>query len=188
MPRLYWRFIRMSRRAPPLFGLTKTIPPSNLVCLAAFALATALAPTPVTAQTPTASAVADSLPKKRACFRGRPLPVCDHYWLTEFGVAATIRNEDGYQRGPLFTWELGGMKNVSEKNAFGAAVFAEAGPSNGLGLRPRYRRWLGGGRSVEFAPGVRLLSEESGKSFSGHVALNFSDYAAVSLHVVSIRH
>ena len=80
----------------------------------------------------------DSASAKRSCFRGRPLPVCDRYWLTEFGLAAPVLNEGFNHSGGLFTWELGRMKNVAEKHALGAAIFAEVGHlGDGLGLRPR---------------------------------------------------
>src|SRR2546429_9638941 len=93
-------------------------------------------PTPVEAQEPSAPA------KPHGCFRGRPLPHCSSFWITEFGIGARL-SSDRSAGGPLFGWELGGMKNQGRKNAFGAALFVEAsGEGGGLGVRPRYRRWL----------------------------------------------
>src|SRR5438552_16573004 len=77
--------------------------------------------------------------KPHGCFRGRPLPRCSSFWITEFGISARL-SSDQSAGGPLFTWELGGMMNQGTKNAFGAAMFVEAsGDGSGLGVRPRYR-------------------------------------------------
>ena len=59
----------------------------------------------------------------------------------------------------LYVWELGRMMNVGEKHAVGGAVFTEVGHlGNGFGLRPRYRLWLGGGKSLDVAPGVAVTT------------------------------
>jgi len=47
---------------------------------------------------------------KALCFRGRPLPQCRAFWLTEFGLSLPD--------GP-FGWELGGMRNVGKRSAVG---------------------------------------------------------------------
>src|SRR5256712_10601259 len=58
------------------------------------------------------------------CFRGRPKPQCDVFWLTEFGVAAPISsNPNGASRGALFTWELGGLVNRGPRYAFGLPAY-----------------------------------------------------------------
>ena len=78
------------------------------------------------------------------CFRGRPRPQCDVFWLTEFGVAAPISsNPDQTSQGALFTWEFGGMVNRGTRHAIGVAAFGQAilwgndqtGQGAGVGIR-----------------------------------------------------
>ena len=56
-----------------------------------------------------------------------------------------------------------------------------------LGIKPRLRRWLNPWLSVDVAPGLLLFGLQhrttfvpSYPAFSGHVALNFGDFAALS--------
>jgi len=100
------------------------------------------------------------------CFRGRPRPRCDIFWLTEFGVAAPVSsNRDQTSQGALFTWELGGMVNRGTRHAFGVAAFSQAilwgsGQTGGgavVGIRPRVRFWMGHTTSLDIAPGIVVL-------------------------------
>jgi hypothetical protein len=122
------------------------------------------------------------------CFRGRPKPACDVFWLTEFGVAARVGYNQPYESGPLFTWELGGMVNHGTRGAFGMAAFAQVGDGVGaVGIRPRLRYWITPTTSLDLAPGVVLHGSGRSPGFSGHIGLNFGDYAAVTAHVVALR-
>jgi hypothetical protein len=79
--------------------------------------------------------------------------------------------------------ELGTMKNVTEKHAYGLAVFVEGSEfDGGLGVRPRYRYWIDRTVSLDVASGIAYTT-----GLSGQVALNFADRAAVSLHVAQLR-
>ena len=129
------------------------------------------------------------------CFRGRPRPQCDVFWLTEFGVAAPISsNPDQTSQGALFTWEFGGMVNRGTRHAIGVAAFGQAilwgndqtGQGAGVGIRPRLRVWMGHTTSVDIAPGI-VVQGSGAPGFSGHAALNFADYAGVTMHVVALR-
>jgi hypothetical protein len=127
------------------------------------------------------------------CFRGRPKPRCDVFWLTEFGVAAPISsNPNGASRGALFTWELGGMANRGARHAFGVAAFSQAilggSDSEGaaVGIRPRLRFWMSHTTSIDIAPGV-LVVGSGAPGFSGHAGVNFADYAGLTMHVVAQR-
>ena len=141
------------------------------------------------AQSPVSIATApDSALPTRSCFRGRARPHCESFWLTEFGVAVPISGAKYTDGGRLFTWELGGMKNVGRHFALGAAGFADGGmPSSGIGFRPRARLWLADGNSLEIAPGIVLAGPATGPAFSGHVAFNMSDYLAFTVHVVTVK-
>jgi hypothetical protein len=127
------------------------------------------------------------------CFRGRPKPQCDVFWLTEFGAAAPISsNSAGASQGALFTWELGGMVNRGTRHAFGVAAFSQAilwgSDQNGaaVGVRPRLRFWMGHTTSIDIAPGI-VVAGSGAPGFSGHAGLSFADYAGLTMHVVALR-
>lgn len=123
------------------------------------------------------------------CFRGRPSPPCNNFWLTEAGVAARIADNQPYESAPLFTWELGWMHNHGMRRAFGIAAFGQAGDGMAaVGIRPRMRLWMNSAMSLDVAPGIALYGSDGGApGFSGHVGLNFGDYAAATVHVVALR-
>ena len=129
------------------------------------------------------------------CFRGRPKPRCDVFWLTEFGAALPISsNPNGVSRGSLFTWELGGMVNRGTRHAFGVAAFSQAilwgtdqtGQGAAVGIRPRLRFWTSQTTSIDIAPGI-VVAGSGAPGFSGHAGLNFADYAGLTMHVVALR-
>jgi hypothetical protein len=129
------------------------------------------------------------------CFRGRPKPRCDVFWLTEFGVAAPISsNPNGASRGSLFTWELGGMVNRGTRHALGVAAFSQAvlwgsgqvGDGAAVGIRPRVRFWTSNTTSIDIAPGI-VVAGSGAPGFSGHAGLNLADYAGLTMHVVALR-
>ncbi len=148
------------------------------------------------ATTPAMPALAQSVAARRDsspasphwCFRGRPRPVCRGFWLTEFGVASRVSSGRAYESGPLFTWDVGLMGNSGGRHALGATLFAQAGEEvAGGGIRPRLRTWLNRSTSLDVAPGILLvIPEHRTPGFSGSVALNFGDYAAITAHVVRI--
>ena len=123
------------------------------------------------------------------CFRGRPSPRCSAFWLTEAGVAAHVAGNQPYETAALFTWELGWMVNRGSSRAFGIAAFGQAGGAMAaVGIRPRVRFWLNPSMSLDVAPGLAVYSSDGGApGFSGHVGLNFGDYAAATVHVVALR-
>jgi hypothetical protein len=121
------------------------------------------------------------------CFRGSPAPVCDVFWLTEFGAAFRVA-DNRHLTGPLYTWELGLMSNHGANRAFGAAAFAQAGNDVfAFGVRPRARLWLSGSTSVDLAPGLVLAGTSPGPGFSGLAAINFGDVAAVTTNLMVLR-
>jgi hypothetical protein len=132
------------------------------------------------------------------CFRGGPLQRCKGFMLTEF--AAYIGPTTSYRRPPMnFIWELGYMQNLPVHDlAVGGTLFVvnDEEPRRMLGVKPRLRRWLNPWLSVDVAPGLLLVGLEhrtgfvpSYPAFSGHVALNFGDFAAVSaqMEVLPLR-
>ena len=122
------------------------------------------------------------------CFRGRPSPPCNNFWLTEAGVAARLAGNQPYQSAPLFTWELGWMHNHGTRRALGIAAFGQAGGDMAAaGIRPRLRLWMNSTMSLDIAPGIALIGSGGAPGFSGHVGLNLGDYAAATVHVVALR-
>ncbi|KFE67269.1 hypothetical protein [Hyalangium minutum] len=114
---------------------------------------------------------------------------CKGFTLTEF--AAYIAPTTGYRRPPLnFIWEAGYMSNLEVHDlAVGGTLFLvnDEEPRRMLGIKPRLRRWLNPWLSVDVAPGLLLFGLKHGSgfvpsypAFSGHVALNFGDFAALS--------
>lgn len=65
-------------------------------------------------------------PVTRNCFRGRPRPTCDRFWLTEVGAARSLNPKRNNEQA-LYTWELGYMENVAEQHAVGAAALWKSG-------------------------------------------------------------
>lgn len=136
-------------------------------------------PTLLRSQAPAASRTDSAAAQPPLCFRGRPLPPCDSFLLTEFGVAFNGSEER------LWSWELGFMKNVGTHDAVGAAAFRIAGPGTVTGVRARYRRWLTSSVSLDLSPGVILGGDVRG--FSGQAALNFGDLFALTGYAHTVR-
>src|SRR5712691_2116678 len=114
------------------------------------------------------------------CFTSRPLPACGAYLITEFGVGVPL-SRTGVHSAPLFTWELGGMKNLGERSALGATVFVNTSDfGSGPGVRLRLRRWLNHGISLDVAPGL-MLSGSAARRFSGEAALELHGLFAATL-------
>ncbi len=102
------------------------------------------------------------------CFRGKPLPACRSFWITEVQGAfpvvqtrhtisfgdATPAVRDAF--GSVVEWNVGHMVNLNRRWAVGGEVTVGSGGTNLLtGLRARGRRWLGPSIGVEAEVGVR---------------------------------
>ena len=107
-------------------------------------------------------------------FRGKPLPECKMFFITEAGGFLT-KDVDLVEFG--LTTEFGLMFNLNKRSALGATVFHQMGADlNGVGFKVRYRHWLNSSFSVDISPGLWLLSEWKTPAFTGHVGLNFKDW------------
>lgn len=160
--------------------------------------ACAIVPSAALAQNPSGSPAVATAHKTHWCFRGRPKPTCDNFWLTELGFAKSVAKSVTSESASLYTWELGWMVNRGTRHALGVGVFFQVDDfpdppdppyyirdNTGFGLRPRLRWWISRAISVDLAPGVILYGSGHGAGFSGHVGLNLGDYAAVTAHIVS---
>lgn len=115
-------------------------------------------------------------------FRGKPLPECQSFWITEMGAA--VGSSDVY-----ITWEVGHMVNVSPRLALGGTAITAFDIDHGeaqavrVGIKARARRWLSPRMSVELSPGLivydhRFEAEPPGLTM--HVGLNYGDWIALT--------
>jgi len=127
------------------------------------------------------------------CFRGKPKPECNLFMIFEFGVTPKIYQNDSPSQDEsqsfMWTYELGLMTNLNEKNALGGSLYA-ALDDNGsrFGLKSRYRRWLGRHFSLEVSPGILIGIKDNsysarGAGFTGHVGLNIADLLIYTVQI-----
>lgn len=147
--------------------------------LTVLALLLATVARPVAAQD--SSAIGD-----RSCFRGRPLPACRSYWITEAGYGFRLSSVDRYTSsapgGPFLpTVALGGMRNFNTRVALGATL--EAGLLGGLYLaaKPRVRFWVSPGAALDLSPGFLLTRSDNMPRFAPDVAVMFQDRVGIAV-------
>lgn len=122
-------------------------------------------------------------------FRGRPLPECRTFFLTEFGFRMQLAGTHLYsgEETPsyLTQWEFGLMKNMNPKYALGGTLFAmltEDAAEFHFGFAPRLRRWLNPNFSLDFSPGVVFASTNHafhGPGLSAGLRIGYKDYVAL---------
>jgi len=123
------------------------------------------------------------------CWRGQPRAYCGGFVLTEFG--ALVRLDEYPYRGSdsrlAFTFDLGYMKNISDREAVGLTGYALlSDPTTRLGVRARYRRWIKRRLSVDVTPGIILGGEDNAIEYAppGFVlgaAINAGDLFSVTV-------
>ena len=122
-------------------------------------------------------------------WRGRPLAETRSFMITEFGVLERI-DDYPYLGGDsriAISFDLGWMKNISERGAVGFSGYAlVSDPTTRMGIRGRYRRWLSRKTSIDISPGVLLSGEDSGIEYDppGFVlgaTLNAGDLVALTV-------
>ena len=97
-------------------------------------------------------------------WQGRPLAETRSFMITEFGVLSRLDDYPylDHESRLAFSFDLGWMKNVSERGAVGFSGYAlVSDPTTRLGLRGRYRRWLSRKMSIDVSPGIVLGGEDS---------------------------
>ncbi|KPK83120.1 MAG: hypothetical protein AMS25_01145 [Gemmatimonas sp. SM23_52] len=147
-------------------------------CHVGIAIALLVAPSPVWAQ---------AVEPAGLCFKGRPLPRCRSFLITELGVRYRLNAPDVLHRTGM-TWDVGWMSNRSESLALGGTVFfgVQTSALRTVGLKPRLRLWLDEALSVEVSAGVAypvrdpLASPAFNAAFTGDVGLNLSDVFQLS--------
>src|SRR6059036_2886934 len=96
---------------------------------------------------------------RHECFRARPQPACDQFWITEFSLLARVNRlpDNEYLSVPYFMRDDLGSR---------------------LGFKPRYRRWLGPATALDLSAGV--LFKGSGRfrapGFVAQAGITAGDY------------
>jgi hypothetical protein len=117
----------------------------------------------------------------QACFRGRPLPRCRSFWITEAeGGVSLVRpaTQAGNFGGARLGIEVGWMRNLSPRTAIGGGVAAGWDGREFVSLRPRYRRWLTPVLALDASPGVRWVPGRV-EIIEARVAVSWKDLAGV---------
>jgi len=133
-------------------------------------------------------AASQAAPGPSFCTRGAPPPACATFLVVETEMGARGRGSRGEF---ALAWQAGLLANRG-RSAFGGAAYAAVDLdvrsdrpilNSRLGFLPRYRRWLGGGASLDFSAGpVVELPGRGGTMLvtSGGVAVGWADDAALS--------
>lgn len=174
--------------------LVSLLSASSSAGLASCAVQSTRVRTDVTTAGPIADSTADSTTERRVCFRGRPLPRCRRYWVTEMGYSRRLTSSAS--RGGEGAWyvtaELGHAWNLDTRHALGGTLFFGFDDDGSRwGLRPRVRRVITGGLAVELAPGVLLAGSDRVEprfpGFSGQVSVDFGNLFAVTTQLEVLR-
>lgn len=161
---------------------------------------------PAQGAAPVTTATADGASPRLRCYRGRPLPACQTFVITELGVypnlASTTSTPERFPGdrasgqvedfGDHAMLELGMMRNRGQNSAIGATVvFGVDANGTRYGAKVRYRRWLeANGLSFDASGGVvsgTFREFNRTAVLTGDVALNFSDYGALLTRVELAR-
>jgi len=188
----------------PLGRLTRVRCPSIAAALSSFAVPLLLSAQDATRTEP------------GRCYRGRPAPACSRFVITEIGLyqraagsrtTFTAHDPGNPERSefsftlrdfaPQLTWELGLMANRGPQSALGATVLlglSDDGGGANVGLKGRYRRWIGdGGLALDVGAGLTagtldiVDGKANGGGITGDIALNAADYGALVLRVDAMR-
>ena len=121
------------------------------------------------------------------CWRGRPLPECRTFLVTESGLY--FGTELGIQG------DLGFMVNLAPQTAIGASLHGMYGGDidsswGAAGVAGRFRYWLNRRWSLDLAPRVQWIEpSEAGRWYGptagASIALGWADYLAVDLAIDS---
>jgi len=130
------------------------------------------------------------VPTGQSCFRGRPLPHCRSFWITEAGYAIRMTaGNSPFESGPSDTYvatlELGRMRNVSDRFAIGLGLGAGTFNAVHLAVKPRVRYWVTRDVALDVSPGWRFNGRVGGTAFTGDASIMFQDRAGVFAHTVS---
>ena len=126
----------------------------------------------------------DSAATSRLCWRGRPLSQCDAFWITEFGVDASLSSTrtsvspeyaggDGYRYAipdfeSRFVWTVGPMFNIRPRAALGGTLsISPFGGHDRVAVEARRRWWTTNGLALDLSAGALQtgISTPTGNSY-----------------------
>ncbi len=135
-------------------------------------------------------------PKKGFCFYSGPPSSCGSFLVTEANARYRVTTSVGGQSRFYLTGEAGWMKNRGERAALGGTGFFGYdfnGEISRVGIKARYRRWLGGSHRLDLSAGPMYTSAGEGGvgvvvgvDYGLHDAFLLSlelDYAPVERHI-----
>ena len=114
----------------------------------------------------------------RLCWRGKPAPACTTFWITEFGVDASLSSTEtivsqNYGGGNVYryaardfesrlVWTVGPMFNTGPRTALGGTL--SLSPVNSgyrVALEARRRWWTSGGLALDLSAGGQRMGVAS---------------------------
>lgn len=136
----------------------------------------------------------------RLCFRGQALPRCEGFLITELVAARRINRHPSRSTAagddePYFTWEGGGMVNLTARTALGGSIrYGTLGFDSGdrWGVQVRYRRWTGSGGTFDVAAGLLLEGHSDAvvnryPGYTAQIALGSGDLLGLTAGVEMLR-
>lgn len=126
------------------------------------------------------------------CFRGRPLPTCGSFWITEAAYGIRVSPAPGpYEssEGDRLTasLDLGGMKNIDSRFAIGGSVAVGAIGGLYLAAKPRVRYWVSRDLTADFAPGIVLTGLNGSPRFTADLSLMYQDKIGITTQTFVLR-
>lgn len=127
---------------------------------------------------------------KRTCWRGRPQPVCDVFWITELGFYPRLAST---RSGPIPAIETHGSAEIGRMvNNGGSAhgFLVSMGTNERFALLYRHRRWVGTEGTFDLTAGplqtaihqpVHSYLEDRAFGLTGEIALGWRDYGQISI-------
>ena len=154
---------------------------------------------------PVAGWAQTELPSPPTCFRGRPLPRCGAFWITEAGYHHRLSGTRLVQQDPNsgadleshVSWELGRMRNRDSSSALGWTILigVDAERKHRLGAKARFRRWLDPRGILDLSGGVLQASVRApypdaramGYGLTGDAAVGWSNAGTVTVGAEALR-
>lgn len=144
--------------------LTRTNLGHTLARVLMMAGALALLAVPALAQDP----LPGSSPARKDCFRGRPLPECANYVISEIAYGRNGYSGTNFENN-YATAEVGLMFNQGLRAAMGATLSQTWSEDNKLGVNFRYRWWMNPYFHLDLAPGVWFSARDMSTYSFDHV-------------------
>lgn len=154
--------------------------------------------------TPSNSANASTEAANRFCFRGRPLPECRYFMVTEFSYFRRLNTKpqgSAHESGKWYlTGDFGLMVNINESWSVGGILFFGGDDDSGRGgIGPRFRKWFAGeggkpsATRLDITAGPLLWISDNylgphEPGFMANVSLNMHDWFAITGQLEIIRY